>query len=286
MSVKKEQKEDPLDEFRDYMKKKNLSSNTMIAYLIGVRMFLERYSEATPDTLRDYRDFLLSRYRPSTTNQRIHAVNCYLRFLKEAHPEENTSPDHFRLRSTKILHGSFLDSIISNEDCTRLENGLKNDRNFFWYFVVRFLVTTGTRVSELTQIKIEHLNCGYLDLCSKGGKIRRIYITDSLCREALEWCNSRGQTSGFLFLTKSGHTITSRGIHFQLKHYARQYGIDPRTTYPHSFRHRFAINFLERCGDIALLADILGHESIETTRIYLTRSSMEQKKMMDKIVTW
>ena len=116
----------------------------------------------------------------------------------------------------------------------------------FWYFVVRFLVTTGARVSELTQIKVEHLNCGYLDLYSKGGKIRRIYITNSLCNEALKWCHERGQTSGFLFLNKNGRPVTVRGIHSRLKHFAVCYGIDPDTVYPHSFRHRFAKNFLER----------------------------------------
>lgn len=73
---------------------------------------------------------------------------------------------------------------------------------------------------------------------------------------------------------------------FQLKHYAVRYGIDPDTMYPHSFRHRFAKNFLARSSDIPLLADLLGHESIETTRIYLTRSSKEQKLLLDKMVTW
>lgn len=69
---------------------------------------------------------------------------------------------------------------------------------------------------------------------------------------------------------------------FPIKHYAVRYGIDPDTMYPHSFRHRFAKNFLARSSDISLLADLLGHESIETTRIYLTRSSKEQKLLLDQ----
>ena len=93
-------------------------------------------------------------------------------------------------------------------------------------------------------------------------------------------------TSGFLFVGKNGRPVTTRGIHSQLKHYAVRYGIDPDTMYPHSFRHRFAKNFLARSSDISLLADLLGHESIETTRIYLTRSSKEQKLLLDKMVTW
>lgn len=284
MKKKDTKEENLLDDFRAYMKKRNMAENTIIAYEISVRHFLTLYPEISPENLRGYRSFLISRYRPATINQRIHAINFYARYLEETNQKEES--DRFRLHSIKIPRGSFQDSIISNEDCRTLEQGLKNDGNYFWYFIVRFLVTTGTRVSELTQIKVEHLSCGYLDLYSKGGKIRRIYITDLLCQEALEWCKSRGQTSGFLFVTKNGHPVTSRGIHSQLKHYAKIYGINPDTTYPHSFRHRFAKNFLERCGDIALLADLLGHESIETTRIYLTRSSKEQKALLDEMVTW
>ena len=81
--------------------------------------------------------------------------------------------------------------------------------------------------------------------------------------------------------------MTTRGIHSQLKHYAVRYGIDPDTMYPHSFRHPVREKFpFPRSGDISLLADLLGHESIETTRIYLTRSSKEQKLLLDKMVTW
>lgn len=275
-----------LKKFEVYLKKKNQSENTVTAYLTAIRYFYSLYQELTPVNLRAYQSFLIKNYSPATINQRIHAVNSYLSFLRCSHKAEYPELEDFRMNSVKIPHHSFQDTIISNEDCRLLEECLKKDGQLFWYFVVRFLVTTGARVSELTQIKVEHLNCGYLDLYSKGGKIRRIYITDSLCEEALAWCRGRGQTSGFLFLSKNNRPITARGIHSRLKHFAVCYGINPDTVYPHSFRHRFAKNFLERNSDIALLADILGHESIETTRIYLTRSSREQQSLLDEIVTW
>ena len=71
-----------------------------------------------------------------------------------------------------------------------------------------------------------------------------------------------------------------------MKNYAIKYGIDPKVVYPHSFRHRFAKNFLEKYSDISLLADLMGHESIETTRIYLRKTASEQQKLVDEIVTW
>ena len=121
---------------------------------------------------------------------------------------------------------------------------------------------------------------------SKGGKLRRIYIPKKLQEEALAWFESKKQNSGFIFLNKYGERITTRGISGQLKKLAVKYGINPAVIYPHSFRHRFAKSFLERCNDIAFLADLMGHESIETTRIYLRKTSTEQQAIVDNIVDW
>ena len=92
--------------------------------------------------------------------------------------------------------------------------------------------------------------------------------------------------SGYIFKNRYGERITSRGVSQQLKKYAMKYGIDTNVVYPHSFRHRFAKNFLEKYNDISLLADLMGHESIETTRIYLRKTASEQQAIVDKIVTW
>lgn len=276
----------PFTEFQNYLKKKNQSENTIIAYMTSIRHFYSLYQELTVANLKAYREYLIENYQPATTNQRIHATNIYLQFLETKHPEQYPEFRNYRLNSVKLPRSSFKDTIISNDDCRLLEEKLKEEHQDFWYFVVRFFVTTGARVSELTQIKVEHLTCGYLDLYSKGGKTRRIYITDTLCKEASEWCRERGQRSGFLFINKNGQPVTSRGIHSQLKYFANRYGIDPDSVYPHSFRHRLAKNFLARNGDIALLADLMGHESIETTRIYLVKSKKEQQEILEEIVTW
>lgn len=278
--------EETLNHFKSYLKKKNLSKNTIIAYTSSIRLFTCLYNEITPENMQQYRNYLLSKYRPTTVNQKIYAINHYFRFLAEENKEFALSFNSYRLPSVRIQHKSYLDTVISNQDYELFKNRLKEEKNYFWYFVVRFLAATGARVSELVQIKVEHLNLGFLDLYSKGGKVRRIYFPDSLCREAGQWCRKRGIQSGFLFLSKTGKPITTRGIHFQLKRLAIRYGINPDTVYPHSFRHRFAQNFLARFNDISLLADLLGHESIETTRVYLTRSSKEQQKLLDEIITW
>lgn len=155
-----------------------------------------------------------------------------------------------------------------------------------WYFVVWFLGATGARVSELVKIKTEHIDIGYFDIYSKGGKIRRLYIPKRLKNETSVWLENENRTSGYLFLNKYGEQITPRGIAQQLKNYANKYGLDTKIVYPHSFRHMYAKRFLEKFNDISLLADLMGHESIETTRIYLRRTSTEQQNIVNKIVTW
>jgi site-specific recombinase XerC len=121
---------------------------------------------------------------------------------------------------------------------------------------------------------------------TKGGKIRRLYIPKNLRSEAIKWLETKDIRSGYIFLNRFGERITSRGISQQLKHFASKYGLNLHVVYPHSFRHRFAKNFLDRFNDIALLADLMGHESIETTRIYLRRTASEQQAIVDKIVNW
>lgn len=274
------------NEYGNYLKRKNLAANTITAYQFSVHLFFSSYPNLTIENLKAFREQLLRAYLPATVNQRIHGMNHFLRFLEERYPVLYPELTRFRLKALKLSRNSFQNFVISTDECLLLEECLKADHQDFWYFVVRFLVTTGVRVSELIQIKVEHLKRGYLDLYSKGGKIRRIFITDALCLEALDWCKKQKKTSGLLFVHPDGTPITPRGIHSQLTHLAEHYGINPATAYPHAFRHRFAQNFLERCDDIALLADILGHESIETTRIYLTKSSQEQQKLLDEIVTW
>lgn len=281
--------QEQIEAFRMYLRKKGLSENTAISYVGAVRQFFNRYSEITPENLKSYQQFLLSLYRPSTVNARIYGFSKYIQFLRWQPGESflsETSITKLHVPPIKRQQSSYLNNVISNEDYRRLKEGLRKDGNYFWYFVVHFLGSTGARVSELIQIKAEYLRLGYMDLYSKGGKMRRIYFPDVLCQEAMDWISSRGISSGFLFLTRFGKPVTPRGINSQLKVFARRYHIDPSTMYAHSFRHLYAKNFLLKFNDISLLADLLGHESIETTKIYLTRSSEEQKALLDRIVTW
>lgn len=265
------------ERFERHLRVTNLSENTISSYLFAVKQFSEQYDEVTKKNLREYKIWLIESYKPKTVNLRLRAINCYL---------ESIGKEKWKMPFVRVQQKAFLENVISEADYEYFKTCLKNDDEMFWYFVIRFLAATGARVSELIQIKVEHIKLGHLDLYSKGGKLRRIYIPNTLREEALSWLNENHRESGFIFLNKYGDRITTRGISGQLKKLAVKYGIDPAVVYPHSFRHRFAKSFLDRCNDIAFLADLMGHESIETTRIYLRKTATEQREIVDKIVDW
>lgn len=198
---------------------------------------------------------------------------------------EFTKQDKLKLKFVKVQK-NFFENVISNADYTFLKNALRQDGNMEWYFVVRFLAATGARVSELVQIKVEHIHAGYFDIYTKGGKVRRLFFPVKLRKETTDWLTQQHRATGYLFLNRFGERITTRGIAQQLKNFAMRYGLNPKVIYPHSFRHRYAKNFLDHFNDIALLADLMGHESIETTRIYLRRTANEQRQIVDKVVNW
>lgn len=266
-----------IDTFKSYLDKTNLSENSKSAYLFAFRQFSEQYSSFTKKNLTQYKVWLVDNFKPQTVNLRLRGMNCYL---------ESIGKEKWKLSFVKVQQKPFLENVISEADYEYFKKSLKDDGEMFWYFVIRFLAATGARVSELIQIKVEHVKLGYLDLYSKGGKLRRIYIPKPLQDEALEWLTEKKQDSGFIFLNQRGERITTRGISGELKKFADKYGIDKKVVYPHSFRHRFAKSFLAKCNDIAFLADLMGHESIETTRIYLRKTATEQREIVDSVIDW
>ena len=263
--------------YKAFLLHQELAANTVRSYVAAVRFFMERYSDVTRENLYAYKGFLMEHHKPQTVNLRIQALNRYLDFINKG---------KYKMRFVKVQHKNFLENVISDADYRFLKRRLKSDGHMLWYFVVWFLTATGARVSELIQIKAEDVSAGYLDIYCKGGKLRRLYIPAQLRAEAIEWLGEVKCESGYIFLNRFGERITSRGIAQRLKLFARKYGINESVVYPHSFRHRFAKNFLERFNDISLLADLMGHESIETTRIYLRRTASEKQAIVDKTVNW
>lgn len=261
--------------FEGYLTAQDYAPNTIASYLFAAKQLEQKASPITNQSLLEHKEWLVSSFAPKTANNRIGAVNVYLDFLEF---------DGIRLKGVKVQQKPFLNNVISNEEYRRLRDGLMRDGNWFWYFVVRFLACTGARVSELRRFEYEHVHAGHMDIISKGQKLRRVYVPAALRDEALDWCDREKKTSGVIFGDQAA--LTSRGISLGLKRAAERYGVNPNVVYPHSFRHLFAKNFIARNPDIAFLADLMGHDSIETTRIYLRRTAAEQRAAVDEAIDW
>lgn len=266
-----------LDQFRTYLAARNRSQNTICVYRYAVEQFYHLYPRLTSCNVQLYKVCLMEHYKPQTVNLRIRALNCFMEYR-----ETSISP----VSMVKIQRKTYLDKIISQPDYEYLKRKLAENEEYTYYFIVRLIAATGVRISELVTFQIEDIQRGHKDVYSKGNKMRRVYVPSVLKREFELWLQSGCRTAGPLFLNRFGSPLSPSGIRSQFKVFAARYELDPEVMYPHSFRHRFAKNFIEKCGDISLLSDLLGHESIETTRIYLRRSSSEQYRIVNKVVDW
>jgi len=263
--------------FKEYLISKNYADNTIKSYVFTIEQYEQKYITYTNDNLRSFKLELIEKNKPRTVNLRISAINCYIDYAELL---------CVKLQTVKYQQQTFLENVISFPDYEYLKSCLLKDDKTMWYFIVRFLGSTGARISELLQIKVEHVTIGYVDLYSKGGKIRRIYIPKNLQDDTMRWLFRNNRQTGFVFINQAGRRFTPKGISSQLKRIAALYSVDPNVVHPHSFRHMFAKTFIDRYNDIALLADLMGHESIETTRIYLRKTANEQQSIVNKTIDW
>lgn len=263
--------------FERYLVRQNLSLSTVRLYQFTVDQFYHIYPRLNSSSLLGYKAYLMDHYKPQTVNLRLRALNSYLTYRQSALP---------RLSMVKIQQKTYLDRIISQTDYEYLKRRLKEDDEYTYYYLIWLMTATGVRVSEAVSFRIEDIASGHKDIYSKGNKMRRIYIPTALKSEILQWTSLEKRVSGPLFLNRYGAPLGITGIRARLKSFAGRYQLDPQVMYPHSFRHRFAKNFIEAYGDVAILSDLLGHESIETTRIYLRRSAAEQRRIVNQVIDW
>ena len=161
--------------FKNHLAKTNLAKNTVTSYVWTVQYFLNHYGEVNKKNLLAYKGYLVENFKPQTVNLRLQGINKYLEFTKQ---------EKLKVKFVKVQQKNFLENVISDADYKFLKAQLKVDGYEEWYFIVWFMAATGARVSELLHIKAEHIKVGYLDLYSKGGKVRRLYIPKNLRTES------------------------------------------------------------------------------------------------------
>lgn len=210
-----------------------------------------------------YKRMLSQRYAASTVNGRLAAVNGLLHFLGwhdcRVHP----------LRVQRMEYRDTRRELTREEYARLLQAAPRRSR---LYLMLQTICATGIRVSELQYITVESLQDGHTEVRNKG-KCRVILLPTKLCSKLKQYCRQCGLSVGSIFVTRSGRPIDRSNIWQMMKRLAEKAGVDKRKVYPHNLRHLFARTFYGVEHDLDHLAAILGHSSINTTRIY-TRTGM------------
>lgn len=257
-----------IDLFEEWLRDRELSENTIKNYMHSVKEYFSMFDELNKKNLITYKNELLGKNSPKTVNLRCVAMNQYCIFTKN---------EKLCVKQVKIHKKASVENVVTLEEYERIISYLRKRNDKRYYFMILLMAKTGARVSELIRFKRSDMERRKCEIWTKG-KIRTIYIPDRVAEEALEYF----QEDGYLFKNRCGKPITTRGVAGIIKKIGEELGIQNEKMHPHSFRHLFAIEFLKKNKNIALLADLMGHESVNTTAIYLRLSEKEQIEQLNE----
>lgn len=262
--------------YEEHLIREEKAPATIEKYMRDVRAFTAWLSgrEVTKQQAADWKEHLAaSRYMAVTINSMLSAINSFFRFM---------GWEDCRVRFLRVQRRSFRDQSrnLNLQEYKRLVQAANERGNQRLSLLLETICGTGIRVSELRYITMEAVKRGRAEISLKG-KLRIILLPEKLCKKLLAYGKKQKIPAGELFLTKTGKSLSRRQIWAEMKRLSRQTGIQPDKVFPHNLRHLFARSFYKASGDIVKLADILGHSSIDTTRIYLISTGAEHMRQLN-----
>lgn len=265
-----------LSAFAGYLKEEERSSATIEKYLRDVGQFLAWLGKrnVTKVTVAAWKEHLVaSGYDAGTVNGKLAALNAFLR---------STGREECRVKSLKRQRRVFREQSreLTREEYQRLLRAAEAMGRERLGLLMETICATGIRVSETRYITVEAAKAGRAEVTLKG-KVRVILLPAKLCRKLLKYARAKKIASGEVFLTESGKTVSRKQIWAEMKTVCAKAGVEPTKVFPHNLRHLFARCFYRACRDIARLADVLGHSSIETTRVYLISTGTEHARTLE-----
>lgn len=276
MYLEKAQAEEKLEMYKYEMELQELSERTIGKYLADIKQWLTEVDEniILKKNIILYKKKLSDIYKAASVNSKIISVNRYLKWLGFKELVVSTE----RIQTTNVL-----DKMISKEDYFTMLNYARDTGKIKIYYIMKTIARTGLRVGELKYVTVESVTDGYTQIRNKG-KYRAIYFPERLCFELLQYCKEAGIKEGIIFTGRTkDKVITSAAVWKCMKNIAKELQIPEEPVFPHSFRHLFAKNYMEKVGDITELADILGHSRLETTWIYTKTTCEEKRKRLDRL---
>ena len=265
-----------IGDFCLYLKSEEKSENTAEKYLRDVRAFAayQNGAEVTKESVIAYKSNLISEnYAVRSINSMLASLNSIFAFLGWA---------DCRVKSIKLQRQIYRpeEKELTKAEYMRLVNTAKQKSNERLSLILQTICGTGIRVSELQYITVEAVKCGKAVVSLKG-KTRSVFLVKELQKNLLRYAAEQGISSGTIFITRTGRPLSRTNIWREMKGLCEQAGVNPQKVFPHNLRHLFARVFYGIEKDIAKLADILGHSSINTTRIYIISTGDEHRRRME-----
>lgn len=265
-----------IEEYEKWLCRMQISRSTVNTYVREAHRLVDylKGKRAHKDTVEQYKEYLLSCYKPASANLYLMACRKYLSYCGMA-SEELPKP-------VRVQKGQSVENVINLNEYRKMlyyakEHGRRKD-----YLIMRALACTGIRVSELACITVHILADGKTVVYNKK-KYREVYLPEKLVSELQDYCRENALTDGPVFLGSHGTCIDRRSVWEMLQKLADNCGIEKNKAHPHGFRHLFAQLYMEQYGNLPELADILGHSNIETTRRYTMSSTEEKRQKMEKL---
>ena len=264
--------------FERHLRLEEREPGTIEKYLRAIRAFAVWLEEKPLDkeAAVAWKEHLLaSGYAPSTINSMLVALNRFFRFQRR---------DELRVKTIRVQRRIFRsrDRELTKEEYVRLletAHALGRER---LALLMETICATGIRVSEVKYITVEAAQAGRAEIALKG-KIRTILLPGKLRRKLLKYAKKQKTGSGEIFLTRTAKGMSRRQIWAEMKAICKKAGVASSKVFPHNLRHLFARTFYKVCRDVVQLADVLGHSSVETTRIYLASTGDEYVRRMDRL---
>ena len=264
--------------FAAQLREDERSAGTIEKYLRDVRKFLSWLQQRTlnKNEVSDWKAQLLSDgYAPETVNSMVVGLNRFLSFIDRV---------DCHVRTLRIQRKLFRrqERELTRSEYERLVETAKRTGKERLALLLESIAATGIRVSEVQYLTVEAARTGRTEISLKG-KIRVILLPHRLCRKLLKYAKKQKTVSGPIFLTRNGKSMSRKQIWAEMKALCKAAGIAAEKVFPHNLRHLFAREFYRICRDVVKLADILGHSSIETTRIYLLSTGEEHVKQLSQL---
>ena len=266
-------------EYLEHLLMQEKAKNTVRAYSRHIDTFIRyirderKLEELGKIELVEFKQWLLPKYSPSTINLVISSLNGLFAFL---------GMEPMKLKKLKQQKSNSVENVLTMAEYKKLLMAAKV-RNEKMYYIIRTLAGTGIRVGELKYITVDAVKHGEARIINKG-KIRNVVLKENIRRMLEYYCENNDIMGGVIFEGRNGREVISRAyIGAAMKELGTKVGIPREKLFAHNLRHLFAKRFIEKTNDIVTLADVLGHTSIDTTRIYTRTSNAEKRAKIETV---